>query len=61
MKIKILTLPFSWSRPSSSWACGSTTATDEWFVLSEQTINSADPSVNIRSEGGRWEKGRQGG
>ena len=25
-------------------------------MLSEQTINSADPSVNIRSAGGRWEK-----
>lgn len=31
-------------------------AADEWFVLSEKTIKSADPSVEIKSEGGRWEK-----
>ena len=29
---------------------------DEWFVLGEQTINSADPSVEIKTEGGRWQK-----
>jgi hypothetical protein len=37
-------------------AVGSVKAADEWFVLSEQTINSADPSVRIESEGGRWKK-----
>ena len=31
-------------------------AADEWFVLGQQTINSADPSVEIKSEGGRWKK-----
>ena len=36
-------------------AIGSASA-DEWFVLSEQTIKSADPSVEIKSEGGRWKK-----
>ena len=36
-------------------ASGSARA-DEWFVLSEQTIKSADPSVEIKSEGGRWAK-----
>ncbi len=35
---------------------GSATAADEWFVLGEQTIKSADPSVEIKSAGGRWEK-----
>jgi hypothetical protein len=29
---------------------------DEWFVLGEQTIKSADPSVEIKSEGNRWQK-----
>ena len=29
---------------------------DEWFVLGEQTINSADPSVEIKAEGNRWQK-----
>ncbi len=37
-------------------AVDSATAADEWFVLGEQTINSADPSVEIKSEGGRWKK-----
>jgi hypothetical protein len=31
-------------------------AADEWFVLGEQTIRSADSSVEIKSAGGRWEK-----
>ncbi len=31
-------------------------AADEWFVLSESTIKAADPSVEIKSEGGRWAK-----
>ena len=32
------------------------TAADEWFVLGQQTIKSADPSAMIKSEGGRWKK-----
>ena len=31
-------------------------AADEWFVLGQQTLKSADPSVEIKSEGGRWTK-----
>ena len=58
MKIKILTLmaPFAVASVVLMGAAGSARADDEWFVLSEQTINSADPSVEIKSEGGRWEK-----
>jgi len=37
-------------------AVGSAKAADEWFVLSEQTIKSADQGVDIKSEGGRWTK-----
>ena len=37
-------------------AVGSARAADEWFVLGEKTIKSADPSVEIKSEGGRWKK-----
>jgi hypothetical protein len=37
-------------------AMGSVRAADEWFVLSEQTIKSADPSTQIKSAGGRWDK-----
>jgi len=35
---------------------GSARTADEWFVLSEQTIKSADPSAAIKSAGGRWDK-----
>ena len=31
-------------------------AGDEWFVMGEQIINSTDPSVEIKTEGGRWKK-----
>ena len=31
-------------------------AADEWFVLSEKVLKTADPSVEIKSAGGRWEK-----
>ena len=37
-------------------AAGNARADDAWFVLSQQTIKSADPSVEIKSEGGRWAK-----
>jgi hypothetical protein len=31
-------------------------AGDDWFVLGEQTLNPADPSVDIVSQGDRWKK-----
>ena len=37
-------------------AVSSARAADEWFVMGEQTINSTDPSVEIKTEGGRWQK-----
>jgi len=37
-------------------AAGNARADDAWFVLSQQTIKSADPSVSIKSQGGRWDK-----
>ena len=37
-------------------AVGSARAADEWFVLGEQTLNAADSSAEIKSEGGRWKK-----
>jgi hypothetical protein len=37
-------------------AVGGARAADEWFVLSERAIKSADQSVEIKSQGGRWEK-----
>ena len=58
MKIKILTLMALFVVPSFilMGASGSARAADEWFVLGEQAIKSADPSVTIKSEGNRWEK-----
>ena len=58
MKTKIHTLVASFVVTSAALmgAVGTATAADEWFVLGEQTIKSADPSVNIKSAGGRWDK-----
>ena len=57
MKIRILTsMALFAASVALMGAVGSARAADEWFVLSEQTIKSADPSVEIKSEGGRWEK-----
>ena len=35
---------------------GTAGAKDEWFVLSEQTIKSTDPSVRITAEDAKWIK-----
>ena len=37
-------------------AVGSARAADEWFVMGEQTLNSADPSVEIKTQGNRWQR-----
>jgi len=37
-------------------AVGTARAADEWFVLGEQALNAASPSVEIKSSGGRWDK-----
>jgi hypothetical protein len=37
-------------------AAGIARAADEWFVLAEKPIKTADQGVEIKSEGGRWEK-----
>ena len=37
-------------------AMGSARAADEWFMLSQQTINAVDQGVTIKSQGGRWTK-----
>src|SRR6187200_2562181 len=37
-------------------AVGTARAADEWFVMGEQSIKSADPSVEIKTQGGRWKK-----
>ena len=57
MKTKIHTLMAAFVVASAAFLGGcASVADDQWFVLGEQTIRSADPSVEIRSEGGRWDK-----
>ena len=58
MKTKIHTLMASFvvACVALLGSMGSARADDAWFVLSTQTIKSADPSVSIKSEGGRWDK-----
>ena len=34
----------------------STARADQWFVMGQQTIKSADPSAEIKTQGGRWKK-----
>jgi len=57
MKIKNLTTaPLMVASFVLMGAVGSAAAAEEWTMLGEQTIKSIDPSVNINSEGNRWEK-----
>ena len=59
MKIKIHSLKAFFVVAASAvllGAVGSARAADEWFVLGEQTLKSADPSVEIKSQGNRWKK-----
>ena len=37
-------------------AVDSARAADQWFVMGEQTLKSADSSAEIKSQGGRWKK-----
>ena len=37
-------------------AMGGALAADQWFVLGQKTLKTADPSAEIKSEGGRWDK-----
>jgi len=55
-KINILMASFVVVCVALLGAMSSARADDAWFVLSTQTIKSADPSVSIKSEGGRWDK-----
>jgi hypothetical protein len=58
MKTKIRTLMASFVVASAALlgAMGNASAADQWFTLSEQAIKAADPSAEIKSTGGRWEK-----
>ena len=59
MKIKIHNLRAFFVVAASAvllGAVGSARAADAWFVLGEQTLKSADPSAEIKSQGDRWNK-----
>jgi len=58
MKSKQLTLAASFVAAAIVLigAVGSVRAADEWVVLGEQPIKSVDQGVDIKSQGGRWEK-----
>ena len=59
MKIKIHNMAAFFAVAASAvllGAVGSARAADEWFVMGEQTLKSADPSVEIKTEGSRWKK-----
>src|SRR6188768_890461 len=55
-KVHILMASFAVAFVALMGTMGSARAADEWFVLSEQTLNATDPSATIKSAGGRWEK-----
>ena len=59
MKIKIHNLAAFFVVAASAvllGAVGTARAADQWFVMGEQTLKSADPSVEIKTQGGRWNK-----
>ena len=58
MRIKASTLVISFVAAcvAVAGAVGIARAADEWFVLGEKSIKSADQGVEIKSEGGRWAK-----
>ena len=59
MKINIHTLRAFFVVAASAVLLGvssSARAADAWFVLGEQTLKSADPSAEIKSQGDRWNK-----
>jgi hypothetical protein len=59
MKIKIHNLAAFFIVAASAvllGAVGSARAADQWFVMGEQTLKSADPSAEIKTQGGRWKK-----
>ena len=59
MKIKIQNMTAFFVVAASAvllGAVGNARAADQWFVMGEQTLKSADPSVEIKTQGGRWQK-----
>ena len=56
MKVRYLMGAFGLASIISMGIVGTAGAKDEWFVLSEATIKSTDPSVRITAEDAKWIK-----
>ena len=59
MKIKIHNLAAFFVVAASAvllGAVGTARAADQWFVMGEQALKSADSSAEIKTQGGRWKK-----
>jgi hypothetical protein len=56
MKVRYLMGAFGLASIILMGIVGTAGATDEWFVLAEQTIKSTDPSVRITAEDAKWIK-----
>ena len=58
MKIKIQNMTAFFVVAASVVLLGTVDAAiiNKWFVMGEQTISSANPSVEIKTQGGRWNK-----
>jgi len=58
MKIKIHNLPLFCVVAASAVLLGTVNGAivNKWFVMGEQTLNATDPSVEIKTTGGRWKK-----
>jgi hypothetical protein len=56
MKVRYLMGAFGLASIILMGIVGTAGAKDEWFVLSEQTIKSTDPSVRITAEDAKWIK-----
>lgn len=56
MKIRSSMLAVGIAAVVSLYSVGVARAADEWFVLSEQTIQSTNPSVRITAEDAKWIK-----
>ncbi len=58
MKIKIQNMAASIAVAASVLLLGTVDGAiiNKWFVMGEQTINSTDPSVEIKTTGSRWKK-----
>ena len=56
MKTKTQRVMASFVVATATFVGGVAVAADQWFVLGQQTIRAVDPSAEIKSTGGRWEK-----